>query len=89
MQVFILKKQYNIPENIILINIPPYSPELNPSEKIWHYIKQHYKNKVFEKLDNVKVWLCEFIKEKLNSKVVKSITHHKFYLDAFEAHFKV
>ncbi|MCT4616136.1 MAG: transposase, partial [Marinifilaceae bacterium] len=46
--------QYNIPDNIVLIRIPPYTPELNPSEKIWHYIKQHYKNKVFEKLDNVK-----------------------------------
>jgi hypothetical protein len=34
-------KNYNIPENIRLIRIPPYSPELNPSEKIWAYIKQY------------------------------------------------
>ncbi len=27
-------KQYKIPNNIKLIRIPPYSPELNPSEKI-------------------------------------------------------
>lgn len=82
-------KQYNIPENIVLVRIPPYTPELNPSEKIWHYIKQHYKNKVFEKLENVKAWLGEFIREKLNRKLVKSITHHKFYLDIFRAHFNI
>ena len=34
-----------MPDNIILINIPPYSPELNPSEQIWQYIKQRFKNK--------------------------------------------
>ncbi len=37
-------KNYELPENIKLIRIPPYSPELNPAEKIWAYIKQHYKN---------------------------------------------
>ncbi len=39
--------KYDIPENIFLIRIPAYSPELNPSEKIWAYIKQYYKNRVF------------------------------------------
>jgi hypothetical protein len=48
-------QQYDIPENIRLIRIPPYTPELNPSEKIWHYIKQKFKNKVFENLINVKM----------------------------------
>jgi transposase len=32
-------KNYQIPENIKLLRIPPYTPELNPSEKIWAYIK--------------------------------------------------
>lgn len=31
-------KKINIPDNIKLIRIPPYTPELNPSEKIRHYI---------------------------------------------------
>ena len=41
--------KYEIPENIKLIRIPPYSPELNPSEKIWAYIKRSFKNQVFQK----------------------------------------
>ena len=45
--------KYNIPDNIKLVRIPAYSPELNPSEKIWAYIKKDYKNRVFENLENV------------------------------------
>ena len=29
-----------IPDNILLIFQPRYSPELNPIERIWSYIKQ-------------------------------------------------
>ena len=46
--------KYDIPENIILIRIPAYSPELNPSEKMWAYIKQFYKNRVFDNLEMLK-----------------------------------
>ena len=82
-------KQYDIPENIELIRIPPYTPELNPSEKIWHYIKQYYKNNVFETLDNVKQWLHNFIKTELSEELVKSITHNEFYLNTYKAHFNI
>ncbi len=75
--------KFQIPDNIKFIRIPPYSPELNPSEKIWGYIKQFYKNKVFGNIDNVKDWLAEFIKNKLSSEVILSITHHKLFLDAY------
>ncbi len=37
---FHLIKPDEVPENIFLLNIPPYTPELNPSEQIWQYIKQ-------------------------------------------------
>jgi len=31
-----------IPENIRIVPLPPYSPELNPVENLWHYLKSHY-----------------------------------------------
>jgi transposase len=31
----------NVPSNITLHFLPPYSPELNPTENLWHYIKSH------------------------------------------------
>lgn len=35
-------KGLKIPQNISLLYLPPYSPELNPIEQIWAYLRQHY-----------------------------------------------
>ena len=32
-------KSLIIPQNIAIIFLPPYSPELNPAEKMWRFIK--------------------------------------------------
>jgi transposase len=45
------KKLY-IPDNIATIQLPPYSPELNPTEQIWRVLKNRYMvNKYFDTLD--------------------------------------
>lgn len=31
-----------MPQNITLIPLPPYSPELNAVEQVWNWIKSHY-----------------------------------------------
>jgi len=80
-------KQFSLPENIRLVRIPPYTPELNPSEKIWHFIKQHYKNIVFNDLQNVKEWLHDFVRNKLNTNRVMSVTKNDFYMRTYKAHF--
>jgi transposase len=81
-------KNYELPQNIRLLRIPPYTPELNPSEKIWAYIKQFYKNKVFQDLETLKLWLHAFVKDKLNKEIIKSITHNPFYNNQFNEHFE-
>lgn len=35
-------KELRVPDNITLIPLPPYSPELNPMELVWLYLKSHY-----------------------------------------------
>ena len=45
-----------MPEYLDLINLPPYSPELNPFEKLWDLIQDHTSNKLWptvERLDQV------------------------------------
>jgi len=27
---------------VSLIQLPPYSPELNPVENLWHYLRAHH-----------------------------------------------
>ena len=34
-------KQLVVPDNISLLSLPPYSPELNPMEKVWDYLRQN------------------------------------------------
>ena len=31
-----------VPANVSLIRLVPYSPELNPVENLWHYLRSHY-----------------------------------------------
>ena len=37
-------KKLNIPSNITILALPPYSPELNPMEQVWQFLKQKFRN---------------------------------------------
>ena len=44
-------KDLVVPDNIDIIYLPPYSPELNPIERLWKYMKTHFiHNRVFGSL---------------------------------------
>jgi len=49
-------KTLNIPENIHLLCLPPYCPELNPVENLWDHVREKAcANVYFEKLSDVMV----------------------------------
>jgi putative transposase len=63
-----------IPANIELLFLPPYTPEMNPMEPIWKEIrKRGFHNEIFKTLDKVIDRLCETIRG-LSPTVIKSIT---------------
>ena len=48
-----------IPDNITLLALPPYSPELNPVERVWHYLRSHWlASSVFRSLADI-IDACE------------------------------
>ncbi len=48
-----------IPNNISLLPLPPYSPELNPVENIWQFLRQNYlANRVFDTYDAIVEACC-------------------------------
>ena len=55
-------KDLEIPSNVSLLHLPPYSPELNPIETVFSVLKhRHFANRVFESAEHVrktvtKVW---------------------------------
>jgi transposase len=66
-----------IPNDIALLFIPPYSPELNPAEKIWWKMKRTFSGKLHKTLENV----SEFIKDQvtiLTNEQVKSIGRYEY-----------
>jgi len=49
-----------IPENITLLMLPPYSPELNPIENVWAYLRANkLAISVFETADDIVSRCCE------------------------------
>ena len=45
-------KELEVPENIALVFLPSYSPELNPAEQLWNVLRRNYfANKVFDSLN--------------------------------------
>jgi transposase len=47
-----------IPDNMRLLSLPPYSPELNPVEHLWDDLREkEFHNKVFESIDSLEVHL--------------------------------
>ena len=32
-------KKLTVPDNIVLLSLPPYTPELNPMENVWAYLR--------------------------------------------------
>lgn len=65
-----------IPDNIRILKLPPYSPQLNPSENMWDEMREKYfKNCVFKDMDAVEDRLMYALSAlESNKDIVKSIT---------------
>lgn len=71
----------NLPENVMLLFQPAYSPEVNPIERLWEYIKEQLKWKTFDNLENLREAVEKSLGE-LSKEIVASLTGWKFILDA-------
>jgi transposase len=56
---FHVAKDLKIPRNITLLRLPPYSPELNPIENVWEYLRGNkFANTVYETYDELVTACC-------------------------------
>ena len=64
-----------VPSNVTLISLPPYSPELNPIDNLWHHLRRHYwSNRIKADYDDLfdvaeQTWLTHC----LNRNLIQSI----------------
>lgn len=66
-----------IPDNITLIPLPPYSPELNAIEQVWEWLRNHhFANQHYENYTQIVDSACKaWNKFSQNIEIVKSIMH--------------
>ncbi len=66
----------DVPDHMMLLTLPPYSPELNPSENIWDDLREKFfGNTVFDSMDAVIDRLCIAMNHYVDHpEIVRSIT---------------
>lgn len=77
-----------IPTNISLVFLPPYSPELNPAEKMWRHFKDRISMVAYESLDRLQTKITT-ITNSLTADTVMSICGNPFYKNTFQSIFNV
>lgn len=76
-------KALQVPANITLFHIPPYTPEMNPIEQIWRELRcQGFRNEIFSTLENVVERLCRTIRN-LTAQTIRSITARQWIVRCF------
>jgi len=71
----------SLPENVILLFQPAYSPEVNPIERLWGYVKEQLNWLRFDQIEELRVALQKEL-NKLTLEVIASLTGWKFILEA-------
>jgi transposase len=73
-------KELKIPENITLMHLPPYSPQLMPVENIWQYLKANYlNNRIFKDYNEILKACCDAWKNvMMKPELIKSIGIRKW-----------
>lgn len=64
-----------VPANITIFDLPPYSPELNPVERLWLWLKENYLSNITIPKNEDMVDLGCKVWNQLTNDVVKSVCH--------------
>lgn len=68
-------KSLKIPTNICLVFLPPYSPELNPAEKMWAILKRNFTNQCFKNLDQISEFITHTLKSLSPEQIIKTCNY--------------
>lgn len=77
-------KSLVIPDNVVLIFLPPYSPELNPIERLWQDIKQKLFTQTYQTVDQMQQQLSEILATFTKAAMAK-ITAFSYFINTANA----
>ena len=70
-----------MPDNITAIQLPAYSPEFNPIENLWHYLKSHYwSNRAYKDIEELEEAAMQAWRDSvLDAELMKTVCSAKIY----------
>jgi hypothetical protein len=71
------------PANVAAVPFPPYSPELNPIERLWRDLKDQLADTVSKNLDELSDTVCCLI-QNYSPAALKSLTGFAYFIQAVE-----
>ena len=74
-------KSLKTPDNISLLRLPAYSPEQNPQENIWQYLRQNaLANRAYETYDTIVTACCKAWNDLIDlPDTIKSIASREWF----------
>ena len=71
------------PSNVLPIFLPPYSPELNPIERLWRDLKDKLADRSVKTIDELSEAVCHII-QNYSSTTLQSLTSFAYFVHAVE-----
>ena len=77
-----------VPENIVLLKLPPYAPELNPAENIWEYLRGNIlSHQVWETYEAIVAACCDAWNGLMRTpETIRSIDEHSHPSSSYKNH---
>jgi hypothetical protein len=74
-------KSLQIPDNISLLFLPPYAPELNPAEKMWQGIKRQFSNQYYKTIEEISSFFTNVARGLTKSLVKSTCAYNYIFID--------
>ena len=74
-------KKLVVPDNITLLFLPSYAPEINPIERLWQDIKEQITFPLFEKLSDLRDAVADILKG-YSAQAIASLTAYRYLVEA-------
>jgi transposase len=76
-------KDLRLPENVVLVFQPPYSPEVNPCERVWEAFKAELAWQCFPDVDGLRQYLVSVLAQ-FDPSQLQSLTHYPYLIKAID-----
>ena len=77
-----MSEQLHVPEGIHLLPLPPYSPELQPAERLWTLVNEPLVNQAFERMSEVEELVYQRCRRLLQQQeLIRGLTFYHWWTE--------